>query len=556
MRVSSLYLIKTLAVALLLSGLASGQQTIQVALTPQQQANRELENVIVEAESLTDKLARVAIKANAARILWAQDETRARQMFLDLWAWLDNQADKDFDKRVARTEVVKNLLARDRNLGMKLLAEQQSKTEDDNPANNNLRELNDIAGSLIDSAPEVAATVIEKNILPRDLGAAVPLVNRLRTSDSMLADALVSRAIEAALNHPNRQALVEAYSLIDYLFPSTQSPSRSPNDDLRRQFFHAAFEILARNMNDAERNAANDVPAAANANQFDRFFQAQLAGVLSIMATRYAPKDVATLKNLTLKLLTTVPPPLVDIARASLARISSTPLDTTNQTTETAAALTDGDLGEAKRQLDNVQKPEAKKFLEFEIAINDFKAQLSRSNFTDALQIARRIEYPNTKLELFGSVAQAANATRQTQFAFATLEEARTIVSNSPCTPEIANTAFRFSGIASQIADASPDAWLNSAIQCINSLNNIKKDEKDKTSLAFINNPNLIQAFAALGAIKYEQTLTAINTLTDLSVRLAARLAISEKQIGSKQSGSSTSQIMPNGKHTRTNNTP
>lgn len=68
-----------------------GQEPGDKVASPYQRAVQELEGIITEADRLTDKLARVKVRAKAASLLWLRDSHRARVMFRKLWEWIEEQ---------------------------------------------------------------------------------------------------------------------------------------------------------------------------------------------------------------------------------------------------------------------------------------------------------------------------------------------------------------------------------------------------------------------------------------------------------------------------------
>jgi hypothetical protein len=93
-----------------------GQEWVDSVASPLQRALQELESGNAEANSLTDKLTVVKVRARAANLLWLHDPNRARMMFREVWKWVEEQEDKSFDREAARTEILKNVFPRDPNM--------------------------------------------------------------------------------------------------------------------------------------------------------------------------------------------------------------------------------------------------------------------------------------------------------------------------------------------------------------------------------------------------------------------------------------------------------
>jgi hypothetical protein len=96
-------------------------------------ASEELEAVIIEARNVDDKSAMVNVRARAAMLLSYFDPARAESMFLDLWKFVKDQSDSDFDKEQAKLIVLKYLFARNPKLASSCLPKSPKTAWKDRP---------------------------------------------------------------------------------------------------------------------------------------------------------------------------------------------------------------------------------------------------------------------------------------------------------------------------------------------------------------------------------------------------------------------------------------
>src|SRR5687767_11863655 len=99
------------------------QQPEQVLNEGPAVAAQELETLITEAKSLTNKNARVNITARAAVLVSYSDPARAETMLIDLWRLASEQSDNDLDKQRAQVLILKYLHSRNPQLARRLMSE-------------------------------------------------------------------------------------------------------------------------------------------------------------------------------------------------------------------------------------------------------------------------------------------------------------------------------------------------------------------------------------------------------------------------------------------------
>src|SRR5216110_3399985 len=90
------------------------QRNVDLLVTkePATVPTQELDAVIVEAKSLDSQMAIVTIKSKAAMLVSFSDPIRSEGMFLELWKYVSDQPDTDFDRQQARLVILKELYPR------------------------------------------------------------------------------------------------------------------------------------------------------------------------------------------------------------------------------------------------------------------------------------------------------------------------------------------------------------------------------------------------------------------------------------------------------------
>src|ERR1043165_3715270 len=120
-------------------------------------AAEELEAVIVEAKSLDNKVALVTVRSRAAMLLSFSDLVRSESMFLEVWKYVNDQTDPDFDKAGAKLIILKNLFPRNPKLARSLMAEKpkaESSSNSDGPVRTDDQpQAAKLAAQLIDADP-------------------------------------------------------------------------------------------------------------------------------------------------------------------------------------------------------------------------------------------------------------------------------------------------------------------------------------------------------------------------------------------------------------------
>ena len=145
------------------------QQTVDSQKESRSAAARELEAVITEAKNLDNKNAVVNVRSRAAMLVSFSDPIRSENMFLEVWKFVYDQADNDFDKGEAKLVILKYVFARNPKLARRLLAE-QSKPEDSSlqaraaGRDDDQRLAGKLASQLVETDASAAASLLEKSL--------------------------------------------------------------------------------------------------------------------------------------------------------------------------------------------------------------------------------------------------------------------------------------------------------------------------------------------------------------------------------------------------------
>lgn len=523
-----------LGIALLLIPIRGvAQESVGLNAPLRQRAFMEIENVIAEANSVTDKLVFIKVRAKIANLIWLQDRARSLKMFDELWAWVEEQDRKSFDREAARTEILKNLFLRNPEAATRLL--EKLKMDGISPDS---RQLNDLALGLIDADPTTAAGLLEQSLSNNLSPMNLTLLIQLRKRNVDAANGVASRILTTLNARPTVEALACAYSLIDYLFPSGGAPAASltsaTDDALRRQFFLTCYRILSRSLQMPDQHSQNPSPNEDRNAIFIKFCQAQLSGVLSALARRYAPERVSELNSLAARLSSGIPPQLSALAQYTLDRVNGRPYKPKDDSPaeSLSAALISGNFDEAKRLLGKIEKEDVRKFYAYQIAVGEFKADMAQLNFTGALLVAKGVDDVPTRVDMFTQVIKAAYKKGDTLVPNQILVESRTSLKSVECGSKNVVAMFALAAVAAPISLGDSVELLNGGTACMNSLgvsaSNSEKKAATDESHRFIDSQELQQAFSSLGKVDLDNALLSAGKIDDKPTSLIARLSACE----------------------------
>lgn len=547
-------------IAMVLLGLAAvptrGQQATESDISPWARARQEVESVLAEVDSLTDKLGAVKVRARAANLLWPSDPDRARRMFTELWQWIEVQKDEALDREAARTAVLQNVFPRSPRMAKELLAKASTthKSEEAPFAvqlrgrDPHLRRLHRLAAGMLDRDPSLAASLLEQSLSVSVSPPAFQLLLRLREKDPSLADYLVMRTLEALQARPTVIALSGVHVLSDYVFPTRQMAGRAnpPDETLRGQYFSAAYTILQRSLQESEAVLQRKQRYTAADLRLRSLYQGPVAAILAALAPRYAPELVGELSALAARLAKEVPSPLARLERLRLLRLrralgqESEPAEPEDLDDAVGLAIERGELDKARKLIGRIEDEVKRKSLAQAIAHVEFRSHLSGSNLAQALLVARRIEDLNMRATMYAEVARAAQRKGEVEFARLILAEARLALANAKPNGLHVRALLRLAATASSISGSEAIALLQEAVTALNGLALLSREEASTSASPrtfmrrlndprrLIDEPELDRAFASLGRIDLDEALLTASQIEDPVMRLFARLAASE----------------------------
>lgn len=509
-----------------------------------QRIAQELEGVLAATGSITDRLALVKVRAKAANLLWLQDSARASRTFDELWLWVEGQGDAEF-RQAARAEVLGNLFPRDAGAANALL--EKSKADADGPDS---WQVNELAARLLDSDPATAARLLERSLSNDLMPPEMALLQQLRKSDAETANRIAGRSLASLNARPTADAaLVGSYTLIEYLFapgsPPASAPAGASDDALRRQYFQTSYAILLRSLQPPEQRPQNPAPGKGADAVFLNLCRAQLAGVLSALATRHAPERVSELGLLAARLSAGLPPQLAELAKYTVERANGRTYMPEEDTPagRLSSALARGDFDEAKRLLGRIEKEEVRKFYAYQIAVGEFKFHISRANLSGALDAARGVEDVRTRADMFAQLMRAALKKEDAALGKLMLAEARASLSDAGCGGGKAAAMFSLAAAAAPMSLGDSVELINAGAACLNS-SNVSAHGTERKAVADPRGAgdarDLQQAFSTLGIIDLDNALLSAVKIEDRATALLARLFACEGALGAKGSKTKT----------------
>jgi hypothetical protein len=524
-----------------------GQEWGDSVASPLQRALQELESVNAEANSLTDKLTVVKVRARAANLLWLHDPNRARMMFREVWKWVEEQEDKSFDREAARTEILKNVFPRDPNMAGELLEKVLGEHKSEGVpfqaqiagTDLNLKRLVKLSSELVEQDTATAALLLERSLSTSVSPAALFVLFRLREKDPGLADYVVTRTLENLRMRPTVVALPGVYVLLDYVFPSRQrfgGAIKPPDASLRMQYFSTAYDILQRSLGESEFLLQREKGYTEKDLRFRLMYQGQVAAVLRVLAPRYAPELAEELNKLTVNLAAGLPPEISRLHQFTLARLGGNLGESDSLEMAVSVALARGELDKARRLLGKIEDESIKKVLSQTMAEVEFRVHLDKSHLVEAMMTARRIEDPNIRASLYAQIAKAAYQKGEVEFSRLILTEAHTALSESDSNGIRARALLSLAAEAPAVSVPISVELLWSAVSLINSLTVAPGAEAEGNPLAKVNDPRslidapeLQRAFSSVGSVDFDSALLAAGQVKDGAIRLIARLSACQR---------------------------
>lgn len=510
-------------------------------------AAQELEAVISEAERLNDKKARVNIKARAAMLVSFSDPARAETMFLEIWKFTNDQTDEAFDKEQARLQILKYLSTRNLKLARRLLGEQSNANDAPKETglpgeDKGLRSATKLAATLADADPASAAALLEDSLSRGVTPFSVSALSRLRETNSLLSDYVVTRVIDRLVTQPTLVSLPSLFGLGGYVFPGSEAPMSSAEAEsslelLQFRYFNAGYNALTASLAETNDALAKNNHYTQPQLQFRAAYQAQLAAVLAALAPRFQPTLGRELTAIAAKLAPQVPSNMPQLSRTTLSRISGTSLVSDDPETNFFNAISNGDFDEANRQVDRIKDSEKRDTYAQLLWKSQARTLLAKSDVMGALTAIRKMQDQTMRLVSYLDAIKVIKKKNDSELSNIVINEARLLLPQTNKNGIHVRALLSFSGQLARYG-TKDDAFefLNNAVMAINNLPRKGADEAEGKSLAadamaqlndpisLFDSPEFEQAFNAAGLIDLDSGLTSVNKIQPKPVQLLARL--------------------------------
>jgi hypothetical protein len=522
------------------------QQPVDVPKESSAVAHQELEAIMAESQKLDNKNAFVNIRSRAAVLVSFSDPIRSNQMFLEVWKFTNEQADKAFDKEQAKLVILKYLFPRNPKLARQLLAE-QPKPEDSSLGSratgrdDDQRLAGKLASQLVDTDPSAAAALLEKLLSSAASPAGMGALSRLREKDSFLSDYVAAKALDGLSTQPTLVSLPGLHLLGAYMFPGPGTVSSIEAESslqlLQFKYFLASYDVLRASLKETNEALVKDQHYAQRDLQFRAAYQGQVAAILAALAPRLQPSLAAELNAIAAKLGPQVPASISQLSQSALARISGNKLASDDAEQNFVFAMSNGDFDEAGKQLDLLKDGEKKDIYAQLLTKNQARAFLAKSDVLGALTAIRKLGNPTTRLVMYLDALKVAKKKHDSSLTSIVVNEARLLV---PQTDRNGLHVRALLSFVAQLTDSrtNDDAmeFLANAVIAINTLGN-RTDEQSapktlaESAMAELNDPNSLldapemeQAFSFVGLFDLDRSLAQAKRIEPRPVQLVARL--------------------------------
>ena len=520
------------------------QSSVDVRKDSRVVASKELEAVILEAKSLNNKNALVIVESRAAMLVSFSDPLRSDKMFLDVWKFINEQTDNDFDTEQAKLVLLRSVFSRNPKLGRKLLAE-QPKADAAAAASRTRSEDNltvKLASQLVDTDASAAAQLLEHSLSISANPAAMGALNRLREKDPLLSDYVAGKAMDALGAQPTLISLPGLHWLATYIFPGPEAPvasieAQSSLDSLQFRFFLASLDVLQASLKETNEALVREQHYTQTDLQFRAAFQARIAAILAALAPRLRPSLGPQLTEIAGKLAPQMPANLSQLNQLSLARLGGNQIASEDPEQGFLLAMSSGDFVEARTQLEKISSTEKRDAYSQLLIKTEARALIAKTDVIGALTAIRKLDDPTTRLVMYLEAVKACKKKHDTDLLKIIINEARLLI---PLTDRNGlHLRVQLSFVA-QLTDSgtSDDAMelLNNAVITMNALRMKTHEQGATTSLAEaamieLNDPNSLLdapemegAFTAVGLIDLERGLAQATRIEVKPVQLVARL--------------------------------
>jgi hypothetical protein len=505
-------------------------------------AAEELEAVMLDARDLDNKVALVSIRSRAAMLMSFSDPARSESMFLDLWRFVNAQADGDFDKQQARNTILKYLFPRNPKLARQLLAEKpKPDNPDSQPATPEERERQTakLASQLIESDPSTAASLLEKSLATSPTIAGLGALTRLREVDSSLADYVAAKTLDTLTARPTGVSLDALYLMTDYAFPRSGMGFTEAESSLRAlqfKYFLTGYEILKASLGESNEFLVKQ-GLTARYLQLRAMNQAMVAAMLAGLAHRFQPSLAAELQSIAGSLAPQMPPNVAQYLQLSVARLSGNPIKSEDAEINLAQALSTGDYDEARSQLNRLNDDKKRELYRQLVFKSEARTLLGRGNVLGAVELIRKLEDQTNRMAMYLDALKSLKKKNDDDLRRIIINEARLLI---PQTDRNGIHLQALLAFVNQLNDpASADdafEFLNNAVITINALGRKNKPEgppksMGEAAMAELNDPtnlldstDLERAFSSVGLRDLDRALAHARRIEIKPLQLVAKL--------------------------------
>ncbi len=517
---------------------------------PQAQlAVEELASVIADAQNLKNKTNAFKVLSKSASLLWLEAPTKSRVMFTQLWQLTKDPNGDNDDREEARTEILRYLAPRDSKLAAKFLdeASADSTSRGEVPFSQLIKGKDPTSKRLIHLASKLveqedntqAAAVLERTLSLSVTPAGLLALTKLRQTSPVLTDGVVSRTLDRLQTRPTVFSLSSLYLLVDYVFPASNvdpnAATNAPAQNLRLKYFSTSYSTLNKSLKEQEASLSREQGYSDGDLRFRAMFQSHLAGVLAVLASKFAPEHMTELRTLAMNQRAALPADAAVMSRFTRLRLGDSGESSGDKLIDIAVALAKGEIYDAEQLLGGVDDEKYKKAVAQTIAKVAFDLHLAKSELNEALYQARKLENPEAKAIAFAQLARVARAKRNTDLSKVVVAEALSFFSGSKPSGLQARALLM---LAPEAVDLSvPDSLelLRRAVTVINDLPEMSSTASASFDPYNLDDPltlkdgmELQRAFSVIAREDFGGTLALARQIGPQMIGLLARLATLE----------------------------
>jgi hypothetical protein len=512
-------------------------------------AVQELASVIADAQNLKNKTESFKVLSKSASLLWLEAPTKSRSLFRQLWQLTNEPNVENDDREEARTEILRYLAPRDSKLAAKLLEEASADSTNRGEVpfsqlvkgkDPTSKRLIDLASKLVEQEDSTqAARVLERALSQSVTPAGLLALTKLRQASPALTDDVVSRTLDRLQTRPTVFSLPSLYLLVDYVFPASNvdpnAAMNAPSQKLRLKYFSTSYNILNKSLKEQETSLSKEQGYSEGDLRFRSMFQNHLAGVLAVLASKFAPEHMTELRTLATKQRAALPADAAAMSRFTRLRLGDNGETSGDRLIDIAVALAKGEIYDAEQLLGGVDDETYKKAVAQTIAKVAFDLHLAKSELNEALSQARKLENPEAKAIAFAQLARVARAKRNTDLSQVIVAEALSFFSGSKPSGLQARALLMLAPEALDLSVPDSLELLRRAVTVINDLPEMNSTNSGSFDPYNLDDPvtlkdgvELQRAFSIIAREDFEGTLSLARQIKPEVIGLLARLATLE----------------------------